>query len=88
MACHVTIPRYVCNIMASARMLYVPNFIRSYRDPLKGLIGTYIIVRLMVGLLDFGSIWPIGGSGVVQRAPTGLFKVLPTRQANSETFCF
>ena len=43
---------------------------------------------MMVGFLDFCSIWPMGGPKVGQRTPTGLTKLLPTRPANSETFCF
>ena len=40
------------------------------------------------GFFDFCSIWPMGGPKVVQRTPTGLTKLLPTRPADSETFCF
>ena len=39
---------------------------------------------MMVGILDFCSIWLMGGPKVVQRTPTGLTTLLPTRPADSE----
>ena len=49
---------------------------------------TYTVVKLMAGFWMCGPIWLIGSSRAVQRTPTGLTKLLPTRPADSETLSF